>query len=185
MDGLNIIEASETEPITLEEVKSHLRILTNDEDTLISSYISAARIWSEKHINRSFVEKTFEYSIDCFSRNIKLPYPPLISILSIEYTDVNENTLTMLPSNYIVDTKSFIGRVYIEILPSVNLRKIGGISIRYKAGYKKLPENLKHALKLIIGHLYENREHTSVLKLSDIPFSALTLLDIDNANMEI
>ena len=59
MDGLNIIEASETEPITLEEVKSHLRILTNDEDTLISSYISAARIWSEKHINRSFVEKTF------------------------------------------------------------------------------------------------------------------------------
>ncbi|MBA7592232.1 hypothetical protein ES708_34410 [subsurface metagenome] len=64
---------------------------------------------------------------------------------------------------------------------------IGAIRIKYKAGYifgegvipahLIIPEPIKQALKLIIGHLYENREEVLVGKTAiRIPLSAESLL---------
>lgn len=43
------------EPIALERAKQHLRVVTDDEDGLISAYITAAREYAEKYQNRVFV----------------------------------------------------------------------------------------------------------------------------------
>lgn len=43
------------EPVTLERAKQHLRVVNNDEDALITSYITAAREYAEKYQNRVFV----------------------------------------------------------------------------------------------------------------------------------
>lgn len=45
------------EPITLERVKQHLRVVDNDDDALITAYITAAREYSEKFQNRIFVSE--------------------------------------------------------------------------------------------------------------------------------
>lgn len=44
-----------SEPISLEKAKAHLRVVTDDEDALISLYIQAAREFAEKYQNRIFV----------------------------------------------------------------------------------------------------------------------------------
>lgn len=43
------------EPVTLEEAKTQLRVEFNEDDTLISSYITAAREWAEGFLNTALV----------------------------------------------------------------------------------------------------------------------------------
>ena len=43
------------EPVTLEEAKLQLRVEFDEDDALISSYITAAREWAEGFLNRSLV----------------------------------------------------------------------------------------------------------------------------------
>lgn len=47
-----------TEPITLAEAKSHLRVLYDDEDAYIEMLIAAAREYAENYQNRVYVERT-------------------------------------------------------------------------------------------------------------------------------
>lgn len=43
------------EPVTLEEAKLQLRVEFNEDDALISSYITAARQWAEGFLNTALV----------------------------------------------------------------------------------------------------------------------------------
>lgn len=88
--------------------------------------------------------------------------PPLQSITSIKYTDPSGNPQTLDPLVYAID-KSWPGRVF----PNVN--KIwpvtallpGAIQIEFISGHtgpSLVPDNMRSAVQLTIGALYENRE---------------------------
>lgn len=53
------------------------------------------------------------------------------------------------------------------------------VEIQYRAGYgpraSDVPGPLKHAILLMLSHLYENREATSVTQLNTIPYGVLAL----------
>jgi hypothetical protein len=55
-----------TEPLTLSEAKSHLRIDDADTDSEIASHITAARIVAEKLTGRQFLTATWEMALDAF-----------------------------------------------------------------------------------------------------------------------
>ncbi|RUM40311.1 MAG: hypothetical protein DSY80_10440, partial [Desulfocapsa sp.] len=62
MDLTNITPAA-SEPLTLAEVKDHLRILDNDQDTLLSSLITAATSYLDtRHgiLGRALITQTWE-----------------------------------------------------------------------------------------------------------------------------
>jgi hypothetical protein len=92
--------------------------------------------------------------------------PPVQSITSIKYTDPSGTVQTLNAANYLLD-QSEPGRVF----PALN--KIwpvtafipGCISIEFIAGYTDpsvIPANIKAAIKLTLGSLYENREQTLI-----------------------
>ena len=93
-----------------------------------------------------------------------MSYPPLSSVTSIKYYDTDETVATFSSSNYIVDTHSEPGRIelqYSEVWPSTVLRPINGVEIIFVAGYgaaSAVPDVIKHAIKILIAHCYENRE---------------------------
>ena len=71
----------------------------------------------------------------------------------------------MSSADYIVDTVAEPGRVYLKwdkSWPSVSLQVVNPIVVRFVAGYgvagSNVPETIKQAILLLIGHLYENRE---------------------------
>ena len=47
-----------TEPITLAEAKSHLRVTFEDDDSYITALITAARQYAENYQNRVYVDTT-------------------------------------------------------------------------------------------------------------------------------
>lgn len=167
--NLKIITAPTVEPITLEEAKNHLRVTANDENTLITSFIKAAREIAENFTHRALASQTLEYIIDEFPEKvITLPMPPVESITSIKYKDYEGVEVIWVSSKYIfLDSEpAKIVPAYEEIFPSFTPYPLGAIKIRYVAGYKRegdpsliIPDAIKQALLLLIGDYFENREN--------------------------
>lgn len=154
------------EPITLNELKAHLRIDGTDEDQLLGIYLTAARQQCEHESRRAFVTQTLKLQLEQWPHGdrIALPRPPLQSVTSIVYTDVNGNSNTVSTSEYIVDTDGEPGHIYLaygKTWPSTTLRPGPSITITYVAGYGEpegVPATYKQAIQLLAGHYYENRE---------------------------
>lgn len=159
--------APAVEPLSLDEAKLHLRVDIGDDNELITALIVAARQYVEGATNRALISQTWRLSLDYwpYANCIRLPKPPLQSVTSLVYLDEDGNQTTWDASNYIVDTDSEPGRLVLAddaSWPSLTLYPSNPIRVTYVAGYgdegSDVPEHLRLALKLLIGHWYENRE---------------------------
>lgn len=173
------------EPVSLSEMKEHLRITDTNEDTLIESYIRAATEWAQNYENRAYCFQQITTHYPAFDDKMILPINPVVSIESITYIDDNGTTQTLDSSLYELDNYScpaFIYPAYNASLPSVR-SVINTIEVIYYAGYVSdtsnlddIPERVKQAIKLVVGHLFEHRLENSEVTLSTIPFAAKNLL---------
>ncbi|MDW7658134.1 MAG: head-tail connector protein [Bacillota bacterium] len=178
---IKIITPVDTEPVSLAEVRQHLRLPDEPtEDDLLLNLVKTARAYCENFTRRALAEQTLEMYLDRFSVNssIMLPCPPLQSVMEIGYKD-STGTETILPaSNYIVVTDREPGRVmtvYGMSWPVFTPFPAAPIRIRFVAGYAILPELIRQALLLLVGHWYENREATGTAK-DQTAFSVHALL---------
>ena len=154
------------------------------EDTLLTGFIKAAREYAEKVQNRALISQTWELVLDDWPSGsvIEVPLPPLSSVASIKYKDSAGTETTWAATNYIVDTDSFLGRIVLAdgiSWPSTTLYPAGGIRIQFVAGYTTVPEVVRSAILLLVGHLYENREAGTERALQEIPFGVKALLGLD------
>ena len=106
--------------------------------------------------------------MDRFYDVILLPRPPIQSVTSIEYIDSSGATVTLDSEEYRVDTNSEPARIteaWGKSWPAVR-DVINSVIITSDAGYgdnaSDVPDDLRHAIKLMLGHLYENREQVTV-----------------------
>ena len=183
---LNLVTAPTVEPITTRDIKDHLRIDTDVdlEAEELKEYVSAARAWCELFQNRAYITQTWDWALDGWPRSpFEIPLPKLQSITSIKYFDTDETENTFASSNYQVDIISEPGRVTLtwnNTYPSTTLRPINGIIIRFVAGYggaeKDVPNNIKQAIRLLVGHMYENREGTWIKAIDEIPMGIRSFL---------
>lgn len=190
MNTLKVITSATSEPLSLEEAKLHLKVETDADDSLISSLITAARETAEIFTGRALASQVLEYILDGFpveSDVIYLPRPPLEEVGSIKYKDYQGAETEWDPENYLVDSDSMPARItlaYGKYFPEYTPYPAAAVRIRYTAGYRsggpdslKIPEEIKQALKLLIGHFYENRESVVVGTVANkVPFSAEALL---------
>ena len=207
--ALKLITPPTSEPVSLQEAKTHLRVDYSDQDIEISSLISAARSYCEQFQHRAYVSQQWQLVLDSFpdgrppsslyalyshapvsyrdfKDHIIIPLAPVISIDSVKYYLTDNTEMTMTPSTqYFVDNVSEPGRIclpYMVPWPMTVLRPENGVIINFTAGYSPvtacpfLPQ-LKAAILLMIGHLYEHREEvTSGAMLSNIPTGVEALL---------
>ena len=172
------------------EVKPHIRVDHDTDDTLIDRLISAARAHLEDITSRAWIQQDWQMTLDAWPRQrfIRLPRPPLISVTSVTYTDTDGTSDTLTEgTDYIVDTSTTPGRIVLRegvSWPSVTLRESGGIVIVYRAGYgaaaADVPEPLRQALLLLIGAWYDQREDYAVTRtartVTQVPFAVSALL---------
>lgn len=165
--GLTLKSEPAVEPLSLEEAKLHLRVDGTDEDSLITFLIGTARHDVETITRRALITQTWELVMDDWPDDdwFPVPMPKLQSILSIKYKDENGVEYTFDPENYAVDTDSVVGRVMLfddADWPSDELYPVSAIRVEFTAGYgdtgSDVPAPIRQAMKLLIGHYYENRE---------------------------
>jgi uncharacterized phiE125 gp8 family phage protein len=172
---VRVVTAPTTEPLSLAEAKSQIRVDQdfNDDDAYIQILIGAAREFCESRKGYSFAEQTLEYSLPYFPGcdAIELPRAtPLQSIVSVKYTDSDNVEATWDAADYLTDTDSIPGRLVLKSgasYPSFTPQTGNAVRIRYIAGLEDspavpIPSRIKLAMGLLIGHWYENREATIV-----------------------
>lgn len=176
-----VTSAPAVEPVTSTEAKLHLRVDHTTDDTLIAILIQAARETVEQHTNRSLITQTRTIKMDRFpfSDTIHLPNGPLSSVTSVKYYDTSEVQQPLTSTLYWTDTTSNIPRIIIkDSWPSI-YDMPNAVEIIYVTGYgaagANVPQPLKQAMLLIIGHLYENREQVGEIK-HELPFGADILM---------
>ena len=168
---LKLKTAPTVEPVTLEEAKLHLKVDSGDDNALITALITTARELAERETKRAFITQTWEMILDVAPHIIEIPKPPLQSAgISIKVLDsVGEESLVD-PDNYMIDaSQNSYGRI-MPILGSTwpYHRGFASFIVEFKAGYGNaatdVPEALKQAILMVLGHLYENRGGEGAVK---------------------
>jgi len=175
--------APEKEPITLEFTKSQLNVYHDSDDTLLQSYIGVARNLVEKRLSRALITQTWDWSFRSFSDEMFIPLAPLQSITSVSYIDENGATQVLSSAVYDVDVgvePGIVRLAYSQSWPSVR-DVANAVTIEFVSGYGLNPNNvpfvIRQALVLYVGHLYQNREATSMLTIKEVPMAFESLMD--------
>lgn len=193
--------APESEPVTLEEAKRHLRLVdtiateikpddpegepvtvtSHPDDDYIKNLIGAAREWGEAFQGRSWTTRTVTaYLNEWPSCPLKLPMGPVQEITSVSYFTPDDVEVVIAPSAYLLTPD---GVLSFKSQPQGPLREKFCVKIVYKAGYGDagaVPMKCKQAVLLMVGHWYENREEvvigSSASNATQIPAAAEMLL---------
>ena len=172
------------EPVSAAEAKTHMNVTLSTDDTLIGTYITAARLYVEKVLGRQLITATYRLSLDDFPPEILLPYPPLGSITSITYTDTAGTSQTLASTLYQTNSDIEPCRVkpsWGNVWPAVRLTDYNVVKVTYTAGYgaagTNVPADILTAIKVITANLYEFREDivTGTI-VTDVPKVADNLL---------
>lgn len=195
--SVNVSVEPTVEPVSLAEMKLHLRVdddITGD-DAMISALITAARQKVEIETRRALVTQTQIMRLDGFPRSdcpdlaIVLPNPPVQSVTSITYVDTAGDTQTLDSADYLVDTTTTPARitpVYNGSWPLARAQ-MNAVAVTFIAGYApgsgsptdyaaNVPQALKAAIKLLVGHWYENREAIGPATLKVLPMAVDSLI---------
>jgi len=181
--------------LSLEEAKAHLKVEHTDEDALILGWIYAATRNAEAVTGTRIIQKQITKKFPAFSSEMQLEWP-LISVDQIKYVDNLgvEKTLYDTISTPNITSSVFqvvrkwqaelsLGKPYIttgfeQSWPDSRIQP-EAVSITYTAGYSRnfIPNDIRAAIMLLVGHLYANRETTiKGTIITDLPFGYLELL---------
>lgn len=179
----SLVTAATAQPVSIADVKDHVRITHDDQDARLDGYIKAATRYIENISDRQLMTATWRLSLDDFPTwELVLPKPPLQSVSSVQYVDGDGATQTWASSNYIVDTYSDPGRItpaYGKFWPSPR-DQVNAVTIQFVAGYTSaanVPATIRQALLMLVAHWYENREAALVGTISkEIEFAVTDLV---------
>lgn len=184
---LHRITAPPVSAISLNEAKDHLRVDLVEEDSLIQRLTHAATgmVEGPHGVGLALVEQQWELSLDYWPAVIDLPLYPVQSVDSITYVDGDGNSQTL--SNF----QAAVNRNPATIAPAVDERwpnardQLEAITVTFTAGYAKdgtdyranIPEDLRAALLLLVGHLYENRVAVTQDSMEQVPLAVTHILE--------
>ncbi|MGK2908749.1 MAG: head-tail connector protein [Sphingobium sp.] len=144
------------EPITLEQAKMQCRILADDEDALITSYIKAARQWVEEYTGHILVQREITETVEAFGGYVQISARPIVSVDSIAYVDSDGQSQPF--TGYTAN----VGKAPLRIWPTGSWPTLGTNSyatVTYTAGYVagEEPQPLLQAMLLLVGHFWSQR----------------------------
>ena len=152
--------APATEPVSLDEVKAHLRLDTDEDDALLGVMATAARQLIEQITGRALIAQAWLTTLDAWpERGVDLLPLPLMSVSGVSAYRADGVTIEIDAASYYT-TGGAMPRVIAPagIIPG---RASGGIAITHTAGYgatgDSVPAALKMAILQITAAMYERR----------------------------
>lgn len=172
-----VVVTPPAEVVSLDEAKRNAYVDHSDDDALIKSLVSAATAnldgpggW----LGRCLGQQRLCLTLDRFAGSdggscIRLPFGPVISVVSVVYTDTDGVQQTIAETEYRVIDGCLLAPVYGGKWPTARCDR-DVIEINYVAGYATVPEELRVAIMMHVAHLYRNREAASDLNMAAVPF---------------
>lgn len=160
---LKLIERTTDLPVSLADIKEHLGIVHDEDDSRITDLIWTASDFIENHTGRDFVGHGWNLILPRFPhRNdpITVPRSPVADIASVSFRDASGDVQSLGDESYIVlnphNGPCEIYPVPGSYWPSTAIRP-DAVTVSFTAG-GDVPPLFVHTVKAIVGHLNENRE---------------------------
>ncbi|MEZ5776025.1 MAG: head-tail connector protein [Hyphomicrobiaceae bacterium] len=153
------------EPLTLAEIKSHLRLDHGEEDALIASLLSAARLHLEMLLSSAFVTQSWRLVLDRWPDDgiVAMPLAPVRTIDEVRLRDGSGASVVIDAARWFLapgpPARLAPGGSMIWPQPG---RPIAGIEIDFTAGFgdtgDDVPGPIRQALRLLVADWYERRQ---------------------------
>lgn len=163
------------EPISLQEARVHLRQMADGDspqeeipdDSWVVDKITAAREYCEAFLGYPLTDASYLVRADCFGTALRLPNG-VESVADVQYLDESGSLTSLDPSIYFFDDIA----PQILLMPGASWPAVSALpgSVRVTVGgqygmndesppvNRSVPQMVRHAMLLLIGHWYENRE---------------------------
>lgn len=174
--------------VTWEEADQHLRLDGDEEQRdMVERLIKAAT----QHIDgpagwlgRALGLQTLEARASGFCDIIRLPYQPIVDIVSVHYLDGTGQAVLVDPGTYELFGGE-LGTAWGKSWPSPGVYRGNSetVRIRYRAGYvveadtdpvvQNVPEPIREAILLMVGDMWHSRATISTgATINSVPMSA-------------
>ena len=167
---LKVIDRASGAALELEEIKSHLNVNHNLQDSLLEFLGSSVTLATEQYLNRTLVWTKYEFALREKKHRFKLSYPPLVSVDKVEVYD-GEQMQILDEGDYDYDKRREPGIIQINsgvemVQPSSDELNYAAI-VTYVAGYTEnketnqnqaIPDNIKLWMLNLVGTFYLQRE---------------------------
>lgn len=181
MPNYTLTTAATTEPVTLADVLEHLRIDSRLENSYVADLIKAARHYVEQYTYRSLITQSWTATFDDFLA-LPLRFGDVSSLTSLTYVDTDGVTQTLSTSIYELareNGRQIVRMQYNQVWPARRVHP-DNITVVYVAGYgaaAAVPQAIKQAMLMLIGHWFENRETVNIgTTTSELSFTVDALL---------
>jgi len=171
------------EPVTLDEAKAQLRIIDDtSQDTLIEGYILSAREYVEEEAGEILVARTVVDAFDQFTTPLRLRSWPVAANAEVELSyiggdgaAVDVTGARLAATSRPARLSPGAGSAWPAVTPGADV-----VTVTYPAGYafpEDVPQRLKQAILLMVGHFYVNREAAAAgSAVQEVPLGVATLI---------
>jgi len=173
--------------VEMADILDHLRVTEESDYTYLAALNDRAVRWVERRTQRQLLTATWKLSLDAFPAEIQLRKLPVASVTSVQYVDLDGDTQTLSASYYQTDYKSQDrpGRImpaYGYSWPNTRSSIYNAVTVTFTAGYgtaSDVPETIKHAIMMLVGHWYDHREAVDEVEFKPVPYAVDNLLSLD------
>lgn len=150
------------EPLTLADVKSHLRLDGSDEDSLLASLIRTARDHLERVSELALITQTFRLYLDLWPEEgiVAIDRGPVQALTEIRVFNADGVEQIVNLDFHVLDGGSRPARLHLRNRPMPG-EPLNGIEIDFVAGFGdagiNVPDTLKRAMLIHIAQMFEFR----------------------------
>lgn len=171
-------------PVDLAEVKLHLRIDHDHEDSLLMALLRAATAAVEAMSGVRLIGQGWSVYLDDWPAGgtICLPVGPVMTVDEIRLHSGSGAHAVIDPAHYYLDAASRPARLVLrpDRIWARPGRIANGIEIALQAGFgpsgSDVPAELTQAVKSLVAHWYENREAAASPALETVPLGVSAML---------
>jgi uncharacterized phiE125 gp8 family phage protein len=177
--SLTLLSPPAAEPVSLAELKAHLRVTGDDEDALLTGLAVAAVRAIEARAGLALMPQQWRLSLDVApEETLFLPINPVASLDAVAVIDAEGAPQTVAASLY-----DFAAGPPARIRPAgpwpLPASRVDGVRIDFTAGYEDadaVPAPLKQAVTMLAAYFFETREAAGEIKVYAVPQSVDALL---------
>ncbi|WP_181708743.1 head-tail connector protein [Chthonobacter rhizosphaerae] len=180
--SVSLLAVPAVEPVSLADLKAHLRVTGGEQDVALIALTVAARATLERLAGRHMISQGWRVHLDALPPDglVTLPLRPVRSVTAVRVIGAGGEATVVPPSAYTLDRASEPARLrFTAPVPRPGV-PIAGVEVDLVTGYgtspDSVPEPLRQAVRLLAARWYETRADGS--GSADLPDEVVRLADL-------
>lgn len=151
------------EPVSLAEMKAHLRLDGPDEDALVEALIVAGRVTVERQTRLALIEQSWCFALQTWPRDLSVPLPlyPVRAIEEVRLSGEGGQDVVLSPAHYRLEPEGDVTRLVVDAAAPAPAGLPTRIEIDFACGFgsapETVPEPLRLAIRRLVAYWFEHR----------------------------